>query len=696
MGFAEGYLIAQKIKTQREELEREKKIADYRIKLLDMQTQEAQHKLKQAVDQQAGLQQFVSTLRPPAAERQPFPGGSQVAPVGPTGPVSLGESGYAPQMAGEERLRTARARELDTAIQAMGRAVQKPSDVEGALKLLQIRFPEAGADWMERQLLATLQQDAGATPAASWEQGATFPVPGAQASTGSGATALPEQQMPSRTMPAPAGPGTSVSTGPTAAPALPPGMPPALAEQYGLGQQALSGAPVALQGDLGKLRLWQTRVEELRRQRQRYAPFALRESGKRYLAELDSQIKDAEAQITRLEGGTNDRDAVAGELFGQSFTTLKPPQKAAVNQVVQQREERKMAVQGSVGARYAAEKAYQGEMGRQRAERETRENLTAQEVLKDDVERFYDVTTGQQIRPTITYKALEGAQTQGQVKRLTKAQQEKVEVISEAVPIIARVQSYVDQIYGPNGILAHLSPSDRQLLGSKAGVEQLIQRYPVLTAANRYLQANAELLARALKGVRGGATEGDVQRALAMLPQLTASLDVKLWPPKVDLTLPDTRGTALRVMDDLVDSLNKVSGTVLGNPDFAHPTLHRYGRPEEGLPGQQGQPGRPSATVTEGRLPAGSGASGPLPSPSTRAGAQIDPVKERASAALRDLKPAQINALTDEDLEALGIQTIDDAPYTSVGVRNALRLRLARRRHQAQPPTSAYPRAVGQ
>ena len=297
-----------------------------------------------------------------------------------------------------------------------------------------------------------------------------------------------------------------------------------------------------------------------------------------------------------------------------------------------------------------------------RVTREQRQGLTAQEVLKDDVERYIDVRTAAPMRPTLPMAEVEALQDAGQVKRLTKEQNVRLETIKDALPIVARIQGYVDQIYGPGGVLASLTPDERGHLavgssGAKAVWETLLQRYPVVIAAQRYIQANAEGLARSLQGVRGAGTEGDVQRALAGLPQLETSLSLGIWPPKINFALPDTRATAIRLMDSYIETLNNITGSIVSNPQFEHPGLHRYVKAEDlGRPGPLDQP------LTEGKQPLAT-------TPQERV-SRLDADKILA------LGPDEV-----QDMYDAGIKGAEDVPGLSAEQKNALRLRLYRHRN---------------
>jgi soluble lytic murein transglycosylase-like protein len=106
--------------------------------------------------------------------------------------------------------------------------------------------------------------------------------------------------------------------------------------------------------------------------------------------------------------------------------------------------------------------------------------------------------------------------------------------------------------------------------------QQFYQQHPELTAAQRFFDANAELIARALRRLKGAGSEGDVEQARAGMAQ------------RFGVQMADTRGVAMRVQDDLNRSVNQVTGQVPGNKDFQFAELPEAARPEMGLPGRPG------------------------------------------------------------------------------------------------------------
>lgn len=228
-----------------------------------------------------------------------------------------------------------------------------------------------------------------------------------------------------------------------------------------------------------------------------------------------------------------------------------------------------------------------------RAREETRSSVQAGrpagEVLKDRALQYYERATGDRADATLPLSEFRQREKDKTIVQLSKAQSQQLDTIMQVVPIVAQIQDYVDQIYGPGGVLDNLTPQERLWLGSQRGLEQLMQQYPVLTAAARYVDANAEALARGLRGARGAMTEGDVERAKAALPNFKTLFDLR---PGVGLTLrgpglslspsvalPDTRDVAVQVTNDLVTTINNTTGAILGTKAFRHPGLHLGGGP---------------------------------------------------------------------------------------------------------------------
>ena len=165
------------------------------------------------------------------------------------------------------------------------------------------------------------------------------------------------------------------------------------------------------------------------------------------------------------------------------------------------------------------------------------------------------------------------------------------------VPIVAQLQTHIDKIYGPGGVLARMTPDERADLAAVPGrwATQYAQKYPEVTQAQRFINSNAGALARALAGEKGAMAEGDVARAKEMLPNLETTL--KVWPPaNIGIQSPDTRATALGSMNSIVDMINARVRGILGNEQFTHPKLHRY---ETAADAQQatGSPGTPPAVA---------------------------------------------------------------------------------------------------
>ena len=219
-----------------------------------------------------------------------------------------------------------------------------------------------------------------------------------------------------------------------------------------------------------------------------------------------------------------------------------------------------------------------GETERQRGETERtlRGEKTVSEAMGTKATNLFDIQTGQTLDARMKVKDYD-ALPAGSVKELSPKLTEQMENINNAVPVLSQLQTHIDKIYGPGGVLARMSPDERTLLTNAPSqwAKQYAQKYPELIQAQRFIDSNAGSLARALAGEKGAMAEGDVERAKAMLPTLTTAL--KVWPPtELGWTQPDTREVALRSMNSIVDLVNGRVRTLLGNEQFTHPKLHRY------------------------------------------------------------------------------------------------------------------------
>jgi hypothetical protein len=228
-------------------------------------------------------------------------------------------------------------------------------------------------------------------------------------------------------------------------------------------------------------------------------------------------------------------------------------------------------------------------LAEERGRRAAREEQSLQEFYKgqDEALRFVDTTTGKPISPASNFLTTERKQAAGEAKLLSKDEQEQYQAIRTALPIVQKIQWYYDKIYGEGGVFAGMTAQELNRVQLQPWT-QVMEDYPVLAAADKYIRTNAEALARGLRGMKGPATEGDVNRMLDAFGNLRAGLEFSLWPPRVALNQPSSRGVALRAMDDQVETLNSITGILLDNPTFEHAGLHRYLRPEQ-------QPEPPSA-----------------------------------------------------------------------------------------------------
>ena len=261
--------------------------------------------------------------------------------------------------------------------------------------------------------------------------------------------------------------------------------------------------------------------------------------------------------------------AMVSELRAMGVNPLQatPEQRRQAQTNIQQRELEQKEREGLAGAQATVQ-----------ATREARQTQTLSEAFKGDTVNIYDTQTGRPLPARMTVADYE-QMPQNRVTQLSEDNRKQMENLNNAMPRLAILQQHIDKVYGPGGVLERMSPEDRNIIISGVGIterwlEQATQKYPELKAAQNYIDANAESLARALSGVRGASTEGDVERAKAMLPNLTTTLQV--WPPtKIGIKLPDTQAVALRTMNNLTDTLNGIGTAILGNPEYRTP-LKRY------------------------------------------------------------------------------------------------------------------------
>jgi hypothetical protein len=190
----------------------------------------------------------------------------------------------------------------------------------------------------------------------------------------------------------------------------------------------------------------------------------------------------------------------------------------------------------------------------------------------DKLAQWRDRETAQSLPPDTPYAvAKQNATT------LSTQQAKRLDDQLDAMPIVQRLNYYVQEIYGPRGVYENMSGDERRALsqGSARTLQNLQQRYPIIAEAQAYINANGEKLARALGGLSGAGTEGDVARSKALFPELSSALGVRWegWKPNVSWDMPDTRGVALRKINALNVTLDKITGHILKNPQFQHEGL---------------------------------------------------------------------------------------------------------------------------
>jgi hypothetical protein len=329
---------------------------------------------------------------------------------------------------------------------------------------------------------------------------------------------------------------------------------------------------------------------------------ALAGARKLILAERQQQYADALSNYKATRearkpayGYGNDVDAALDELFGEQLRSSgQPPSQPmlqAANALVQRRRVEVSASQqtGMIPAKTTADQ-------------DAKRTLTLQERWQEHTPEFVDTQTGQPIDPTHLYGDVEGMQRSGAVRKLTNKQAEQLEQIQTTVPILAEMNRHLQAVYGPGGVLADTTAQGWNRIATLIGTQgqRFFQDHPELIAAQRFCEANAEAIQRALRGLKGAGSEGDVQRAKAGLANLRTGLDIVLqWPPKLAANLPDTRAVALRVQDDLNRSVNAQAGQILGNKAFQFPELAEIARPELGL---QARPGGTQARAEVAHL----------------------------------------------------------------------------------------------
>jgi hypothetical protein len=253
---------------------------------------------------------------------------------------------------------------------------------------------------------------------------------------------------------------------------------------------------------------------------------------------------------------------------------------------------------------YGPEDAARTTAARDEAQRQQLRGQSTAETLKEQAPLLYDVRTATPVNAATPYGEVLEAQRQGTVRQLSKRQAERLEVAREAVPVLARMQRYVDAIYGEGGELAAATRNDlQQLLAGTLPEGQLQRLFPTLVEAARFVESNASTLARGLKGEVGAMTEGDIERAMAGLPHFRSLFSLGLGfgggyvpgrgiGPSVtvrpQMRTADTERTARNVLQDTVDILHRTSAAILGQKDFQYDELRRPPTRRPGEPGGAG------------------------------------------------------------------------------------------------------------
>jgi hypothetical protein len=179
------------------------------------------------------------------------------------------------------------------------------------------------------------------------------------------------------------------------------------------------------------------------------------------------------------------------------------------------------------------------------------------------------------------------------VKPDTQQVQRLQSLRTTAVPVLRQMQSYLEQIYGDNGLFANMSVGERTNV-LKLSAEQLSQRYPVIDKARRYYQQNAPLLARSIEEMRGNVAFRLVDRMEGGLPILEAGLTFTKQFPFVAFSMPDSRGAALRHMQATIDTVDGMAAELMEKPGFQFPGFKRYTFAED----REAAERRPGAATT--------------------------------------------------------------------------------------------------
>jgi hypothetical protein len=411
----------------------------------------------------------------------------------------------------------------------------------------------------------------------------TAPVPaaGTPASASAPATRAPAPApaapapAPAASAPAPAAPPGTAAMAPPAAAA-----PAAPVPAYGAGQPAaqppgVSPAPAGLPASPAPATAQAPASPRLQADAQRLETLVrMRDAQEQHIRLLQARAGTTEAGKTRL---------------------------AQAEQELTRRNQEIARLQERI---YGPEDAARTTAARDEAQRQQLRGQSTAETLKEQAPLLYDVRTATPVNAATPYGEVLEAQRQGTVRQLSKRQAERLEVAREAVPVLARMQRYVDAIYGEGGELAAATRNDlQQLLAGTLPEGQLQRLFPTLVEAARFVESNASTLARGLKGEVGAMTEGDIERAMAGLPHFRSLFSLGLGfgggyvpgrgiGPSVtvrpQMRTADTERTARNVLQDTVDILHRTSAAILGQKDFQYDELRRPPTRRPGEPGGAG------------------------------------------------------------------------------------------------------------
>lgn len=162
----------------------------------------------------------------------------------------------------------------------------------------------------------------------------------------------------------------------------------------------------------------------------------------------------------------------------------------------------------------------------------------------------------------------------GEFLEVNKSEAKAIEGFRNSAPVLQKIRSQLEKLYGSGGIFDNLEPGfiNRLKAGGQAKVAQFLQSDPELVATIRNITGNIDVIRRNLAGQVGTQTERDAIRGLTTLPSL-------------DGILPDTKEVAYQTFNNLTTLFNGSVGGILGKEDFAFPGLSPMGTQQQPVPG---------------------------------------------------------------------------------------------------------------